>query len=259
MLGVRGKKGALILSGDGGMAKSSALLAAAFGLLAAGCADQQVAAPTAPGDPLEAWNRRVFTMNQQFDRAILRPVAQTYVDVVPEPARNGVHNFLDNLDSPATFANDLLQGEVELAAETIGRFGLNSTLGLGGLIDLGSAAGIPYHSSDFGQTLGVWGVGDEPYLVVPLLGPDNPRDLVGFGADYFLQPLGYMGIRDYGYWSMGEGALKIIDTRAGNLATLEEIQRSSVDPYATLRSLYRQYRTNKIHHGRTNPKELPEM
>ncbi len=198
-------------------------------------------------------------MNQDFDHAVLLPTARAYVDVVPDPARDGVHNFLDNLNAPIVFANDLLQGEVGLAGETVGRFGLNSTLGLGGLIDVATPAGIPNHSADFGQTLGIWGVGDGPYLVLPLLGPDNPRDLTGLAADIFMDPLMYAHIRDYTYWGIGEYGLVVLDTRARNIETIEDLENSSVDFYASERSLYRQYRDNQIHHGKPNVKELPNM
>jgi phospholipid-binding lipoprotein MlaA len=244
------------------MRKVTAAIALTLCLGAAGCATAPTGAPdhaVEPGDPNEAMNRRVFALNEQFDSAILLPVAQGYVDIVPAPARNGVHNFLDNLDEPVVFANDVLQGEVELACETIGRFGLNSTLGLGGLIDLATAAGIPYHTADFGQTLGVWGVGDAPYLVLPLLGPDNPRDLVGYVADLFINPLNYAGIRDYTYWGLGIGAADLLDLRARNINTLADLKRSSLDLYAARRSLYRQYRKSLIRHGKPDVKDLPEM
>jgi len=240
------------------MRNTGAALAIVVSLLVAGCAASSTTPPD-PGDPLESWNRQVFAMNKGFDHAVLKPTAEAYVTVVPEPARDGVHNFLDNLDSPITFANDLLQGEVGLAGDTVGRFGLNSTLGLGGLIDVASPAGIPYHSADFGQTLGVWGVGDEPYLVLPLLGPNNPRDLTGRVADTFMDPLMYLGIRDYTFWAIGRGGVDILDERARNIDTLNDLEQSSVDEYASTRSLYRQYRKAHINHGKSDAKDLPQM
>jgi len=234
---------------------------AIFGLAVflAGCASDTQTAGSDPTDPLESWNRQVFALNQSFDSSVLKPTAEAYVDVVPEPARNGVHNFLVNLDSPVTFANDLLQGEVELAGETVGRFGLNSTIGLGGLIDVATPAGIPLHSSDFGQTLGVWGVGGDPYLVLPLIGPSNPRDLTGYVADMFMDPLPYLHIRDYTYWAIGRGAVTVIDERAQNLQTLDDLQKGSVDMYTSMKSLYRQYRATHIRHGQEDVKDLPNM
>jgi phospholipid-binding lipoprotein MlaA len=239
-----------------------AALTLALGLLAAGCAStsgDNAQLQNDAGDPLEGWNRQVFAMNEHFDHAVLKPVAEAYVAVVPEPARTGVHNFLANLNSPVVFANDVLQGEIGLAGDTAGRFGLNSTLGLGGIVDVATPAGIPNHSADFGQTLGVWGVGDDPYLVVPLLGPSDPRDLVGYGVDSAMFPLNYAGIRDYSYWAMGRGALAILDARARNLATFDQLEQTSVDPYASTRSLYRQYRRAHIRHGKSDVKNLPPM
>ncbi len=244
------------------MRGSCALIVVALGLVASGCSNvpgSGAANQTDPNDPWESWNRQVFAMNQTVDHAVLLPVARTYVDVVPEPARVGVHNFLDNLNAPVVFTNDVLQGEVGLAGETVGRFGLNSTLGLGGLIDVASPAGIPRHSADFGQTLGVWGVGDRPYLVLPLLGPNNPRDATGMVADIFMDPLTYANIRDYVYWDIGREAVTVLDTRSRNITTIEDLENSSVDLYASERSLYRQYRNNHIHHGEADVKDLPDM
>jgi phospholipid-binding lipoprotein MlaA len=214
---------------------------------------------TDANDPWERANRRIFATNQEIDQSVLLPIARGYADVVPEPARDGVHNVLSNFDTPVVFINDILQGEFRLAVQTVGRFGLNSTLGLGGLIDVATPAGISYHSADFGQTLGVWGVGDGPYLVLPLLGPDNPRDFVGLVADTFMDPLIYVGIRGYTYWGIGEEGVTVLDTRARNIGTIEDIERSSVDLYATERSLYTQYRNNHIQHGKLNEQSLPKM
>lgn len=244
------------------MRKSWAALTMVLGLVLAGCASTSGNNPplqTDPGDPLEGWNRQIFAMNENFDHVALKPAAEAYVAVVPEPARTAVHNVLSNLNSPVVFANDVLQGELTLAGQTAGRFGLNSTLGLAGLVDVATPAGIPGHSSDFGQTLGVWGMGDDPYLVVPLLGPTNPRDLAGYAADTFADPLNYVGIRDFTYWDLARGGVNILDTRARNIGTLDDIQNSSVDEYASTRSLYRQYRRAHIRHGKSDVKDLPPM
>jgi phospholipid-binding lipoprotein MlaA len=243
------------------MRKSWAALTIALGLVLAGCATTPDSSQiqTDPNDPLEGWNRQIFAMNENFDRQFLKPTAKAYIAVVPEAARDGVHNFLSNLDAPVTFANDVLQGEVGLASQAAGRFGLNSTLGLGGLIDVATPAGLPYHSSDFGQTLGVWGMDDDPYLVVPLLGPTNPRDLLGYAADTFADPLNFVGIRTYTFWAIGRGSANILDARARSIRTLDQVQESSVDAYASTRSLYRQYRKAHIQHGKSNVKDLPPM
>jgi phospholipid-binding lipoprotein MlaA len=235
---------------------------AALCLVMAGCSNMpssRLDTRTDASDPWESTNREVFAMNQQIDHSVLLPIARGYVDVVPEPARDGLHNVLSNFNTPVVFINDVLQGEFGLATRTIGRFGLNSTLGLGGLIDVATPAGIPDHSADFGQTLGVWGVGGGPYLVLPLIGSDDPRDLAGLVADTFMDPLIYVGIRDYTYWGIGEEGVSVLDLRARNIDTIEDIERSSLDLYATERSLYRQYRNNHIQHGKLDAQSLPKM
>jgi len=241
------------------MRRASVAATFMLALLAAGCADTPSTTPADPSDPYEAWNRRIFEMNMDLDARVMKPTAEAYVDVVPEFARNGIHNALVNFGAPVTFTNDVLQGEPESAGETLGRFLLNSTAGVGGLVDLATPAGIPYHDSDFGQTLGVWGVGPGPYLMLPLLGPDDPRDLLGTVADSFMDPLEYAGIRDYVYWSIGREAVNIVDTRAQNLESLDQLKKSSVDFYAATRSLYRQYRASKVRHGKADVTNLPEM
>ena len=224
-------------------------LAGVLGLCLAGCSTPQAE----NNDPLEGTNRWIFELNQKIDRHALRPTAERYVNNVPEGVRNGVHDVLANLDLPVTFANDLLQGEPKRAAQAAGRFLLNSTFGLAGVFDVaGESAGIEEHHEDFGQTLGVWGVGDGPYLVLPFLGPAPPRDAIGQAVDIGLDPTTYLSVR-YGYWYLWIPAHKyagLVDFRARNLENLDEIERDSLDYYATTRSLYRQYRASEIRNGR---------
>ncbi|HXL99191.1 MAG TPA: VacJ family lipoprotein [Rhizomicrobium sp.] len=241
-----------------------ALLAVAVGLVLSGCATSedppaQAQAALAANDPFEPMNRTVFDMNQGFDKMVLLPVAQAYVDVVPEPARDSVHNVLDNLSLPVTFANDLLQGELDRAGDTFSRFTINTTIGIGGLIDVASNLGIPDHSEDFGQTLGVYGVGEGPYLVVPFFGPDPPRDAAGQIVDIFLDPTTYIHIDGHIYWSAGEELAQAVDLRSRSIDQVESIERSSVDYYASVRSLYRQHRNNEIRNGKPDVKNLPDF
>jgi phospholipid-binding lipoprotein MlaA len=213
----------------------------------------------AQNDPYEPTNRKIFEFNQSLDKHIARPVAVAYNDVVPEPLRNGVHNVLHNMDSPVTFANDVLQGEAKRAAQTAGRAAINTTAGIGGLFDVASNLGIPDHTEDFGQTLGVWGVGEGPYFVAPALGPAPPRDLAGMVVDYGFDPFTYLrfdGYRTLGYVRAG---VSVLDLRARNVDTLDEIERSSVDYYATQRSLYRQYRNSEIRNGKPDTTDLPNL
>lgn len=216
---------------------------------------------TAANDPYEATNRQVFDFDVKLDRHVLLPAAGFYAQVVPEPAREGVHNFLTNLNSPVIFANDVLQGETKRGAQTFGRFVINSTLGIGGLFDYASGhnINIPYHGEDFGQTLAVWGVGEGPYLVLPFVGPDPPRDAAGQVVDIFLDPTTYITFNYHLYWSMARGAFAVLDARARNASTLSSIERGSVDYYASVRSLYRQNRQNEINNGRTEIDNLPNF
>jgi phospholipid-binding lipoprotein MlaA len=209
-------------------------------------------------DPFEPTNRAIFDVNDSFDKAIALPAAKAYVDVVPAFARNGVHNFLVNLNSPVVFANDVLQGEVERAGQTLARAGINSTVGLGGLIDVAADIDLPPHTEDFGQTLGVWGTSEGPYLVLPFLGPSNPRDAVGMGVDLFFDPLTYADYDNKTFWSIMRGAGSALDLRSQNIDSLDAVERSSIDYYAALRSLYRQQRNNEIHNNNPNAQPLPE-
>jgi phospholipid-binding lipoprotein MlaA len=221
-----------------------------------GCAENP---STTENDPFESTNRVVFDANDALDKAVALPVAQAYVDVVPEFARNGVHNFLANLDLPATFANDVLQGEIDRAGQTLARLAINTTVGVGGLMDVGAELDIPAHTEDFGQTLAVYGVEEGPYLVLPLLGPSNPRDAVGMGADVFFDPLTYARYDGQTFWSVLRFVGEVIDTRSRNIDSLDAVERGSIDYYAALRSLYRQQRNNEIRNSKPDTQSLPEF
>ena len=198
-------------------------------------------------DPLEVPNRFIFAFNQTLDVAIIRPAAVLYRDLVPEYLRQRVHLFLRNLSEPVTLANDLLQGDLDRAGTTADRFLLNSTGGVLGFWDVATDLGHPYHKEDFGQTLGVHGVGEGPYLVLPLLGPSNLRDATGKVVDIFLDPFFYIA-EETGKeeWQLYRFALDGLDFRTRNLETLDEIERDALDFYARLRSLYRQKRDAEI-------------
>lgn len=211
-------------------------------------------------DPFEGSNRFFFDVNQVLDDVLLRPVAIAYRAVVPDFARDGVRNFMNNLNSPVIFANDLMQGEGDRAGTTLLRFGVNSTIGIGGLFDVAKELGHPYHDEDFGQTLAVWGVGDGPYLYFPLMGPSSARDFTGFVVDRGLDPLTYVnwGDDDLEYVPIARTVLNVIDLRSRNIETLDDIERSSVDYYASIRSLYRQSRADSIRNGAPS-QELPDF
>ena len=224
-----------------------------------GCASTNNPDSLAQNDPYEPTNRQIFALNLKIDRYVARPVAVFYNRVAPEPMRDGIHNMLANMDEPVTFANDILQGEKTRSLETFGRIVINSTLGIGGLIDMAAKMGIPPHTEDFGQTLGVYGAGEGPYFVAPFIGPAPPRDLGGKVVDIFFDPFTYArfdGYKTLGYSRAGVG---VLDLRARNVGTLDQIERTSVDYYATQRSLYRQYRNSEIRNGAPDINNLPAL
>lgn len=198
-------------------------------------------------DPFEPANRAMFEIHEVADRFVLQPVAEAYRDLLPQPVRNGIRNALGNLRAPVILANDLLQGNVSRARITLGRFMVNSTLGLGGILDVSREWGVPGHSEDFGQTLAVWGFGEGFYMFVPLLGPSSLRDLLGQAGDAAINPLTWLGqgaaVDAAGWVRLG---LTVVDTREALLEPIDQVRATSLDPYATLRSGYRQRRAFEI-------------
>lgn len=215
-------------------------------LLVTGCASksqQSVLDEAEVADPWEGFNRAMYGFNNVVDNILLKPVAKTYNFVVPRTARKGVTNFLHNLASPVHLANAAFQGNTEQAFTVFWRFVINSTIGLGGLIDVAGYHGIVAADEDFGQTLAVWGVGSGPYLVLPILGPSNVRDAFGKVADAFLDPINYL---DEDAVIVAHKAAVTIDRRSRTIELTDEVERTSIDPYATFRSGYGQYRDNEI-------------
>lgn len=251
------------------MAKGSVAIAALLCVVVlAGCATrpsdpEEFAAYQELNDPFEPANRAVLAFNMAMDDVLLRPVAIGYRAVVPSPIRTTARNFLDNLATPLDVLNNLLQGEVERAGHSLGRFMVNTIIGLGGLIDVASDAGVPVYHEDFGQTLAVWGVADGPYLMLPFLGPSNPRDGFGLAADSFADP--------FSNWAAANGhdeliytrlAVDVVDRRSRNIETIDQLRESSIDFYAAVRSFYRQYRKSAILNGRPEEgagDDLPPM
>lgn len=201
-----------------------------------------------PGDndPLEVPNRMFFAFNEAVDFMVIRPIAVTYRYIVPTGVRNSVRNFLRNLRTPVTLANDLLQGDLERAEATFARFLINSTVGLLGLFDIAAESGIPYHDEDFGQTLGSYGTGEGFYLVLPILGPSNLRDAGGRIVDLLLDPLTYLAPTEVG---LGRAVLTGVDFRSRSIEELDGLKADSLDFYARIRSLYRQNRQSEINNG----------
>ena len=197
-------------------------------------------------DPLEVPNRMFFAFNEALDFMIIRPVAVTYRFIVPTGVRNSVRNFLRNLRSPVILANDLLQGDLDRAEITFTRFFINSTIGLLGVFDIAAESGFAYHDEDFGQTMGTYGAGEGFYLVLPILGPSSLRDGGGRIVDIFLDPLTYLAPQEVG---LGRAVATGIDYRSRNIEELDELKADSLDFYARIRSLYRQFRENEINNG----------
>ncbi len=214
----------------------------------------------AQNDPWERTNRDIFDFNISMDRAILRPVARGYRDVVPEFARDGVHNFLTNLNSPVILTNDVLQGETDKAGNTLGRILINTTVGIGGLIDVAGKVGIPYHDNDFGITLGKGGAHEGSYLMLPFAGPKPPRDLVGTAVDVAFDPFTYAIFPGDTTLMIVRNGMGILDARTSQLEAVETIERSSIDFYATTRNLYRQSRNAQINEGKpADGSDLPNF
>jgi len=212
----------------------------------------------AANDPLEPLNRKVFEVNLFLDRILLKPAAQAYVWLFPIEFRDAVHNIITNADEPVNFANAVLQGDAGRAATAFGRLAINTTLGVGGMIDVASDLGLDPVEEDFGQTLAVWGLDSGPYLVLPLFGPATVRDGFGRVGDFFFDPLTYvLWNTDKDYIGPSILATTAFDLRSRNLDTLDEIERTSVDFYATIRSLYQQRRDDLINNGITPDDEDP--
>lgn len=207
-------------------------------------------------DPLEPMNRATFSFNMIFDGLIMRPLAITYRTVFPEFFRKGMTNFLNNLSSPFILANDILQGQGERGAVTVMRFIANTTVGLGGVMDPATKWGWERHQSDLGQTLGRWGMGEGVYIVLPFIGPSNPRDTIGLAGQFFGDPTSLYIQHEYGKkWSYIRTGMDILDYRTETLDTLDNLEENSADFYAAMRSAYRQNRQFRINYGK--PTSIP--
>lgn len=202
-------------------------------------------------DPLEPTNRFIFGFNQIVDKVIITPVTKVYRYVVPEYGRQRIGGIIDNLGEPVNFFNNVMQGRGSDAADTVARFAMNSTVGLFGMFDVAKDLGVPERHADFGQTLHTYGVGEGPYLVLPLLGPSNPRDAAGFAADMAMDPWNYAAHKIDGHDTAQtvryvRWGTTIIDRRDATLDLTDQLERDSFDYYATMRSISRQYRAKQL-------------
>lgn len=197
-------------------------------------------------DPYEDANRGRFKNHVRLHRYVIDPVERAYMYVVPTPARAGLHNFLTNLETPAVLANDLFQGDLDRAGDTLSRFVVNTTIGIGGVFDFAGRAGIPYRDNDFGATLANYGVSDYPYLLIPIIGPSNPRDLSGKVVDYVLDPLHFVTLPGGIITSISHAGLHQLDKRSVDVGELDQLDRTSPDAYAEERAKAREERNAEI-------------
>ncbi|MGE0582401.1 MAG: VacJ family lipoprotein [Steroidobacteraceae bacterium] len=196
-------------------------------------------------DPIEKFNRSMYSMNEGLDRAIARPVARTYRRITPAIVQTGVSNFWSNVNYPTTIVNQFLQGKPRAGFSDLGRFLLNTVAGAGGLLDPATAAGLDRNDEDFGQTLGKWGVPAGPYLMLPILGPSTFRDGAAKVADRYADPVNYV---DHWEWRYGLDAFRLLDRRARLLPVTDTLQ-DVYDPYAFVRGAFFQQREYAVHDG----------
>lgn len=196
-----------------------------------------------PRDPLEGFNRAMFSFNDTVDAAVVKPVAEAYRAATPGFVQAGIGNFFSNIGDVWNAVNNLLQGRVNDSATDVMRFAVNTTIGLGGLIDIGSAAGMPKHNEDFGQTLGRWGVKSGPYLVLPVFGPSTVRDAFAMPVDmrgdlwYYKRP---MYIKNIG------SVVRLVDKRASVLDAGSLLEEAALDKYVFFRDAYLQRRAGQV-------------
>jgi len=224
------------------------------GLFSAGCAT--TSGITDPRDPLESYNRAVFSFNQHFDDAVARPVARTYKNITPHWMNTGITNFFSNLGDIVIMVNDILQLKFTQTASDAARFFFNSTIGLLGFVDVSTHLDLPKHNEDFGQTLGYWGVPSGPYFVLPFLGPSTIRDTVGLVTDTTQFDPVFTNASSATRNSLY--VLNFVDTRADLLIVSRLITSAALDPYSYTRNAYLQRRRYYIYDGNPPEEEKPE-
>jgi phospholipid-binding lipoprotein MlaA len=232
--------------------RTRALLCAAVAVALTGCVTLPPDHKPPPQDPWESWNRGVYKVNDKLDRAIAKPIARTYVKAVPAPARTGVSNFFANLRTTTVMVNDALQGKFGAAANDLARLIVNTTVGVGGLLDPASQMGLDKNDEDFGQTLGHWGVPPGPFVEVPFFGPSDTRDGPGRIVDIFTGPTHYISNNWVSYGLYG---VSFVDARAG-LLSLDETLQKVFDPYAFVRDAYLQRRAYLVSDGKVTDEVL---
>jgi phospholipid-binding lipoprotein MlaA len=196
-------------------------------------------------DPFESTNRSFYSFNDSLDQHVMRPAASTYVSITPEPMRIGITNFFNNVNYLNVFLNSSLQGKLDQSLSDLFRIIFNSTIGIGGLIDVATYMGLEAHKEDLGQTLAVWGSGQGPYLNLPAFGPNTVRNVPNYVSNYFLNPINYLAT----IVSLPVSALNLINTRANLLYASDFVDSAAIDPYSFTREAYLQLRRNLIYDG----------
>lgn len=217
----------------------------------AGCSSKEIV-KTDPNDPWEGANRNVQEFNDDLDKAIVKPLAQEYLEITPEPVDKSVTNFFSNLSDIGVTVNDFLQLKVTQGFMDLARFLVNTTAGVVGIFDVAQDLDLPKHNEDFGQTLGFWGIPQGPYWVLPFVGPSTPREAVGLVGDALLNPLTYTVLLSgaaASAGSLGTGVVDLADTRAGLLQTESIVQEAAVDRYEFIKSSYLQRRKYLLYDG----------
>lgn len=200
-----------------------------------------------PRDPLEPLNRGIYTFNDGVDSLLIKPAAIAYTQFLPEWLRTGVGNFFSNINDVIVLVNDLLQLKIAQAGSDAGRLVVNTTVGVLGVFDVATGMGLEKHDEDFGQTLGYWGLGDGPYIVLPILGPSNARDTVGWVGDFYTWPVTY--VEDDSTRRVLV-VTRIVSGRADLLSASKILETAALDPYAFVRDAYLQRRRNLVYDGK---------
>jgi phospholipid-binding lipoprotein MlaA len=224
-------------------------------LLAVGCATIPPDAGKNPTDPWEVYNRHVFEFNERADQYVIKPVAQGYAKVFPEPVRDCIGNIFRNVGDIGNAINNLLQGKAFEASSDICRVAINTTVGLLGCFDVASRVGLTRSNEDFGQTLGKWGISQGPYFVLPLFGPSTVRDSIGRAADIYTDPVSYINGNAY---EIAAQSLRVIDLRAQLLQATQLLEGAALDKYQFVRDGYLQRRRNLVYDGNPPREKEPE-
>ncbi len=233
---------------DKSLLKQAQVIVTALFFVLSGCAttsDYQD-----PRDPIEGFNRAMYSFNDVLDKALVKPLAQGYKTITSASVNRGISNFFGNLTDVGSVINNLLQFKLKHAASDVGRVLVNTTIGWLGFIDVASNMNLQKYDEDFGQTLGTWGVGAGPYIVLPLLGPSSGRGVFDVVVGWYTNPVSYVKSN---YWRNSLAALRAIDTRADLLGTSRVMEEAALDPYEFRRDAYLQKRKNDVYDGAPPP------